>query len=39
MDWQKVLKYAKKYFKIRISKEEYIELIENYSELRARYLR
>jgi len=38
-DWQKVLRYAKRYFKIRISREEYIELIENYSELRARYLR
>lgn len=38
-DWQKVLKYAKKYFEIRISKEDYLELIENYSELKKRYLR
>ncbi|GAI87169.1 unnamed protein product [marine sediment metagenome] len=38
-DWPKVLKYAKRYMKIRISKEDYIELIENYSDLRARYLR
>ena len=38
-DWQKVLRYAKRYLKIRISKEEYIELIENYSDLKTRYLR
>lgn len=38
-DWPKVLKYAKRYLKIGISKEDYIELIEHYSELRARYLR
>ncbi|MBA7569700.1 hypothetical protein ES695_03220 [Candidatus Atribacteria bacterium 1244-E10-H5-B2] len=39
MDWQKVLKYAKRYLKIEIQKEEYFFIIENYSDLRARYLR
>jgi len=38
-DWQKALKYAKRYLKVTISKKEYLELIENYSDLRARYLR
>ena len=38
-EWQKVLKYAKRYFKVNISKEDYLELIVNYSDLKARYLR
>lgn len=38
-DWPKVLKYAKRYLKIGISKHDYIELIENYSDLKAKYLR
>jgi len=39
LDYKRVLPYAKRYFKIDISKEEYIELVENYSDLKARYLR
>lgn len=38
-DWEKVLKYAKRYLKVRISKEDYFEMIENYSDLSSRYLR
>jgi len=38
-DWQKVLLYAKRYLKIRISREDYLELIENYSDLKIKYLR
>lgn len=39
MEWRKVIKYAKRYLKVNISKEDYLELIENYSDLRSRYLR
>ncbi|MBA7519063.1 hypothetical protein ES705_11137 [subsurface metagenome] len=39
LDYKKVLPYAKRYFKLDITKEEYIELVENYSELKARYSR
>lgn len=38
-DWRKVLKYAKRYLQIEISREDYLELIEIYADLRARYLR
>jgi len=38
-DWQKVLKYACRYMKMYISKEDYLELIENYSDLKIKYLR
>jgi len=39
MEWRKVLRYAKRYFKVSISKEDYLELIENYSDLKIKYLR
>jgi len=39
MDWQKVLKYAKRYLKISISKEEYFFIIDNYSQLKEKYLK
>lgn len=39
LDYPKVVAYAKRYLKISISKKDYLELIENYSELKARYLR
>jgi len=38
-DWQVVLRYAKKYFNIDISKDEYLEIIENYSLLREQFLK
>lgn len=38
-EWRKVLLYAKRYLKIGISKEDYLELIENYSDLKIKYLR
>lgn len=39
MDWQKVLKYAKRYFKIDINEEDYFFIIENYSELKEKYVK
>ncbi|MBA7548125.1 hypothetical protein ES705_40571 [subsurface metagenome] len=38
-EWPKVLKYARRYLKIEIQKEDYLELIENYSDLKVKYLR
>jgi hypothetical protein len=38
-EWHKVLRYAKRYLKIEISKEDHLELIEDYSDLRERYLK
>lgn len=37
-DRDKVIAYARKYFSVDISKEEYFEIIENYSTLKRRYL-
>lgn len=39
LDYPRVIRYIKKYYKIALSKEEYFEIIKNYSELKERYLR
>ncbi|MBA7580575.1 hypothetical protein ES708_22468 [subsurface metagenome] len=39
LDYKRVLPYARRYFKLDITKEEYIELVERYSELKEKYLR
>lgn len=39
LDYPKVIAYAKRYFKIDMSKKDYLFIIENYSDLSSRYLR
>jgi len=38
LDYKRVLPYAERYYKVNISKEEYIELVEHYSELKEKYI-
>ena len=39
LDWLHVSRYIAKYYKIGITKDEYLFIIENYSRLKEKYLK